>query len=114
MSNDVEVLNGSMPQMPRPTMSETGQLVELGTMLRELGLRALEARGIIDEIMALCNSMVLAAVPKIMARVQKSNQERMAILGHRIRMGGYMGMISKNEVLGLIAQTALETPRTGL
>lgn len=111
MSNDVEVVNGSMP---RPPMYEQGGLVELGSTMRELGLGALEARGIVDEIMALCNSVVLAAVPKIMTRVQASNKERMAILAHRIRMGGYMGMISKNEVLALIAQTALETPRTGL
>lgn len=111
---EVEVLNGNAP-MPRPGQHETGNLVELGIMLREMGLGSLEARGVIEELQALITSTVLAAVPKMMSRVQAAHRERMATLAHRVRaQGTIMGMMSRDTVLALIAQTMMETPRTGL
>lgn len=112
VTGELEIVNGNMP---RPAPYEHGNLVELGTMLREMGLGALEARGVIDEMQALVNSTVLAAVPKIMARVQAAHRERMATLAHRIRMqSNVMGYIREDTVLAQIAQTMMETPRTGL
>lgn len=112
MTQEVEILNGTMP---RVAGHEQGNLVELGTMLREMGLGALEARGVIEEIQALSNSMVLAAVPKIMARVQAAHRERMATLAHRVRaQNSLAGWVHRDGVLALIAQTMMETPRTGL
>lgn len=109
---EVEIVNGNMP---RVAPYEQGNLVELGTMLHEMGLGALEARGVIEEIQALVNATVLAAVPKMMARVQTAHRERMAILAHRVRMQTtVMGWVSRDTVLAMIAQTTMETPRTGL
>lgn len=112
MSNEVEILNGNGP---RVASYEHANLVELGTMLREMGLGALEARGVIEEMQSLVNSTVLAAVPKIMARVQAAHRERMGTLAHRIRaQASIAGYVSRDAVLALISQTMHETPRTGL
>lgn len=90
-----------------------GNLVEFGTMLRDMGLGATEARGVVEEIQGIVNSAVMAAVPKMMARIQGVHRERLMLLHQRIRMqSSVMGMISRDMVLALILQTMSETPRS--
>lgn len=102
-----------IPQSPAPVQPfQTGDLVEFGNMLGQMGLGNLEVRGLIEEMTAIVNGAVMTAAPKIMDRVQRVHRERLSLLMNRVRLQpAIMGMISRDTVIALIQATMTETPR---
>jgi hypothetical protein len=96
-------------QEVNPHRTRSADLVEFGTVISELGLNGMEARALIDEIQAITHAAVMEAVPKVLDRVRRAHRERLAYLTVQVRsQANFMGMISRDVVLALIAQAMLE------
>lgn len=92
----------------------TEDLVELGTIFSGAGLTSEESRALIQEVRQLAEQATLSMVPKLMDRVRRINQTRLAGVMSQIQlMDNKFGYVSRDQVLQLLSTLYMTPPRVG-
>jgi hypothetical protein len=99
-------------QYVRPLQGlSTGDLAEFGAALRDMGMTALEARGLNGDLQQIASQAVMAGTTRVLERLRTIQQAQLAEMVARIRMlPSPMGYVNRDVVLSVIMTVLNQTP----